>query len=150
MREVEVGWSVEEDGAAIADLLEFDGRPRWAAFEEEFIVAKEGGKVLAAVRVMAVPGRMSLWGFVADPRVREGEVAVGIYRGVCRLARELGIGEVWADDDRHGGSLLEAGYRRRIGGWKLDVTEERRERGLGRVFSLWARPAIPFFGRLGN
>ncbi len=104
------------------------------AFEERFIVAKEGGRVIAAARVVAMPGRMSLRGFVAVPRVREGEVACEVYRGVAGVARELGIPEVRVDDDRRRESLLAAGFRRRLGGWRRDASKES---------------AVPFFGRLG-
>ncbi len=122
MRGIEVRWGRDGDVEAVGDLLEFDGSPRDVASEERFIVASEergGFRVLAAARVRAVPGRMDLWGFVADPRVKEREFAAELYRGAWSLASELGIHEVWVDDDRHRESLLDAGYRRRIGGWKF-------------------------------
>ncbi|MBA2694220.1 MAG: GNAT family N-acetyltransferase [Rubrobacter sp.] len=118
-RRIEVRWGRGDDVEAIGNLLEFDGSPRRDADEERFIVAEEGGRLLATIRVRATPGRMDLWGFVADPRVREGEAASELYRGAWTLAKELGIPEVWADDDRRRDALLGAGYRRRIGGWKL-------------------------------
>lgn len=121
MREIEVRWSGEEDVEAVGDLLEFDGLSRRGASEERFLVAEEEGRVRAAARVRAAPGRMDLRGFVADPRVKEREFAAELYRGAWALARELGIPEVWVDDDRRRDSLLAAGYRRRIGGWRLDA-----------------------------
>lgn len=151
MGEIEVGWGIEEDGEAIADLLEFDGASRWEAFAERFIVAKEGGRVRAAVRVVAVPGRMSLWGFVADPRVREREFTVAVYRGAWELAREIGIKEVRTGAGGHRDSLMEAGYRRTIGGWLLDEMwppgsgEELPRSGWRRILALFGKPAVPFF-----
>ncbi|MDQ3507733.1 MAG: GNAT family N-acetyltransferase [Actinomycetota bacterium] len=133
-RGIEVRWSEVGDVEAVGNLLEFDGSSRDGAFGDRFIVAEEEGRILAAARVWAAPGRMDLWGFVSDPRVRGDEIAAEMYRGAWELARELGVPEVWADDDRHRESLLEAGYRRRIGGWRHD-----------------AEPAPPasLFGRLG-
>lgn len=122
MRGIEVRWGCGDDIEAVGDLLEFDGSPRDGAAEDRFIVASEEAgdlRVLAAARVRAVPGRMSLWGFVADPRVKEREFAAELYRGASELARELGIAEIWADDDRRRDGLIAAGYRRRIGGWKF-------------------------------
>lgn len=134
MRGIEVRWGRGEDAEAVGDLLEFDGSPRGDAFEERFIVAVEGLRVLAAARVWAAPSRMELRGFACDPRVREGEFAEELYRGAWALARELGIPEVWVDDDRHRDSLLAAGYRRRVGGWRLDAEPA---------------PSSPLFGRFG-
>ncbi len=122
MRGIEVRWGRVDDIEAIGNLLEFDGSPRDGASEDRFIVASEEAgnfRILAAAKVRAVPGRMSLWGFVSDPRVRGDEIAAELYRGAWNLASELGIPEVWADDDRRRDGLLAAGYRRRIGGWKL-------------------------------
>lgn len=119
MEGVEVRWGDEGDVEAVGDLLEFDGSPRDGASEDRFIVATEGGRILAAARVWAAPRSMELRGFVADPRVRGDEIATEFYRGAWELARELGVPEVWTDDDRRRDSLLAAGYRRRIGGWRL-------------------------------
>ncbi|MGH3090019.1 MAG: hypothetical protein ACRDSJ_22285 [Rubrobacteraceae bacterium] len=151
MRDIEVKWGLEDDGEAIADLLEFDGASRRAAFEERFIVAKEGGRVRAAIRVEAVPGRMFVWGFVADPRVREREFAVAVYRGAWELAREIGIKEVRADVGGRWDPLIEAGYRRTVGGWVLDDTwppeggKELPRSGWRRMLALLGRSAVPFF-----
>ncbi len=40
-KRIEVRWSLPGDEHKIADLLELNGRPRWEAFEERFIVAEE-------------------------------------------------------------------------------------------------------------
>lgn len=119
MRGIEVRWGRVDDIEAVGNLLEFDGSPRCEAADGRFIAAGEGGRLVAAVRVRATPARMDLWGFVADPRVKEAEVAEVLYSGAWELARELGVPEVWVDDDRRRDALLAAGYRRRIGGWKL-------------------------------
>jgi hypothetical protein len=122
MRGIEVRWGREEDVESVDDLLEFDGRTRNGAEGDRFIVARENGgdfRVLAAARVRATPSRMDLWGFVADPRVNEGEFAAELYSGAWKLASELGVPEVWVDDDRRRDGLIAAGYRRRIGGWKF-------------------------------
>ncbi len=151
MRGIEVRWGVEEDEAVVGDLLELNGMSRRAAFEERFIVAERGGKVLAAVRADAAPGKMSLGAFVADLRVGEREFAVAVYCGARRLAKELGIGEIRADALRYGGYPREAGYRRWIGGWRLDVAKapEPREGGICDPLSSLTRPSVPFLKRLG-
>jgi N-acetylglutamate synthase-like GNAT family acetyltransferase len=119
MEGIEVRWGRGEDVGCVGDLLEFDGFPREDALRERFVVADDGLRIVGAARVRATPSRMDLRGFVCDPRVREREVAERLYRGARRLASELGISEVWADDERHRESLIAAGYRRRIGGWKF-------------------------------
>jgi hypothetical protein len=48
-KRIEVHWSLPGDEHKIADLLELNGRPRWEAFEERFIVAEEKGKILSAL-----------------------------------------------------------------------------------------------------
>ena len=47
---VEVSWGLDGDEPAVADLLELNGMPRWISFEERFVVAREDGKILGAVR----------------------------------------------------------------------------------------------------
>ena len=43
-KKIEIRWSLPGDEHKIADLLELNGRPRWKAFEERFIVAEKKGK----------------------------------------------------------------------------------------------------------
>jgi hypothetical protein len=47
---VKVRWGLEGDERVVAELLELNGMPRWISFEERFVVAEKGGKVLGAVR----------------------------------------------------------------------------------------------------
>lgn len=150
-RGIEVRWGREGDEAAVGDLLELNGMSRRGAFEERFIVAERGGKVLAAIRAEAVPGKMSLGAFAADLRVGEREFAVAVYCGARKLAKELGIGEVRADALRYGSYPREAGYRRWIGGWRLDVARapEPREGGICDSLSTLTKPTVPFLRRLG-
>jgi hypothetical protein len=67
------------------------------------------------------------------------------------LAREMGLREVWADSDDSREYLLEADYRRRMGGWRLDTMpslyeyEELPKSGWRRVLFLWGAPNVPFF-----
>jgi len=46
----EVRWGLAEDEAAVADLLQLNGMPRWVAFEERFIVAERDGRIVGALR----------------------------------------------------------------------------------------------------
>lgn len=120
MRGIEVRWSGADDIEAVGNLLEFDGSSTTGGDADgRFIVAEEDGMVVGVVRVRAVPSRMDLWGFVADPRVGADEIAEETYRGASELAGELGVPAVWADDEWHRDALLAAGYRRRVGGWKF-------------------------------
>jgi hypothetical protein len=63
----------------------------------------------------------------------------------------MGLREVWVDCDEHREYLLEAGYHRCVGGWRLDTTRSRNEyerlpeRGWRRVMFLWGGTHIPFF-----
>ncbi len=57
--------------------------------------------------------------------------------------------------DEHREYLLEACYRRRMGGWHLDRTgsfgdyERLPERGWRRVLALWSNVHVPFFRAFG-
>ena len=88
---------------------------------------------------------------VVDPWAEERPLALALYAGAGKLAREMGVGEVVARPFPRAGYPGEAGYRRRgRHEWRLDVGREtREERGAGgwrRWFELFAAPAIPFFG----
>ena len=116
----EVRWGLAEDEAAVAELLELNGMPRWVAFEERFIVAEEDGKLLGALRYRTESKRLLLGLLVVDPWAGEERLARALYSGAGELARELGVEEVVASGARagYGG---EAGYRRRgRREWRLD------------------------------
>jgi hypothetical protein len=69
--------------------------------------------------------------------------------------QKMGLREVWADCDEHREYLLEAGYHRRVGGWRLDTTrspneyERLPEHGWRRVMFLWGPPTSRFSGPSG-
>ena len=107
-----------EDAPRVAGLLEPNGMPRWVAFEERFIVAEEGGKLVAALRFREGSGRLHLGLLVTDPWAEEGSLAVALYAGARAMARGLGLREVRARTRRHQRHLREAGYRARGGVWR--------------------------------
>jgi len=146
---VVVRWGLAEDEAAVADLLQLNGMPRWVAFEERFIVAERDGRVLGALRYRTESKRLLLGLLVVDPWAGEGRLARALYSGAADLARELGVGEVVASGAR-AGYAGEAGYRRRGRGWRL-VVEPASGAGVGaargrwrRVLSLFGSLAVPF------
>jgi hypothetical protein len=110
-----------EDASRIAKLLEVHGMPRWVAFEERFIVAERGGRVVAVLRFREDLRRLYLGLLVTDPRTDENSSAEGLYAGTCTVARELGVREIWAGTRRHEAHLARAGYRKGRKGWRLDV-----------------------------
>jgi hypothetical protein len=65
--------------------------------------------------------------------------------------KKMGEREAWAGCDEHREYLLEAGYHRRIGGWRLDTArstneyEKLPERGWRRMIFLWGTASVPFF-----
>ncbi len=122
---IEVRWGLPADEAAVAELLELNGMPRWVAFEERFIVAERGGKVLGALRYRTESKRLLLGLLVVDPWAGEGRLARALYAGAGDLARELGVGEVVASTAR-AGYAGEAGYRRRGRDWRLDAARNDR------------------------
>ena len=123
--EVRVRWGLAEDEPAVADLLQLNGMPRWVAFEERFIVAERGGKVLGALRYRTESKRLLLGLLVVDPWAGEERLARALYAGAGDLARELGVGEVVASTAR-AGYAGEAGYRRRGRDWRLDAARNDR------------------------
>ena len=155
---IEVRWGLEEDETRIAELMELNGMRKALAFEERFIVADSGGKVLAALRYRTEPKRLLLGLLVSDPWAGERPLAVALYEGAGELARDIGCTEVrarpvvHADDYPH-----EAGYRWRFsGGWYLDVSRLPRRRrelppsGWRRMVALLGVPAVPFFRALSG
>jgi hypothetical protein len=150
-RDIEVRWGLAEDEPRIAELLELNGMPCRAAFEERFIVAEEDGEVLAALRYRTAPKRLLLGLIVADPWAGERALAVALYAGAKGLAREMGVWEIRAQSDGHADYLREAGYRRRAGEWRLDTTQPLEGRtelpagGWRRALALFGAPAVPFF-----
>ena len=146
--EVRVRWGLAEDEPAVADLLQLNGMPRWAAFEERFIVAERGGKVLGALRYRTESKRLLLGLLVVDPWAGEERLAQALYAGAGDLARELGVGEVVASASR-ANYPGEAGYRRRGRDWRLDTAQARESDGVAtggwrRVLSLFGTLAVPF------
>lgn len=146
--EVRVRWGLAEDEPAVADLLQLNGMPRWVAFEERFIVAERGGKVLGALRYRTESKRLLLGLLVVDPWAGEERLAQALYAGAGDLARELGVGEVVASAHR-ADYPGEAGYRRRGRYWRLDTAQARESDGVAtggwrRVLSLFGMLAVPF------
>ncbi len=118
---IEVRWSLPGDEHKIADLLELNGRPRWEAFEERFIVAEKKGKVLAVLPYQTTSKRLWVGLLITDPWVEERPLAVALYAGVGNLAREIGVGEVLARPVSYGDYPYEAGYLRCGPWWWLDA-----------------------------
>jgi hypothetical protein len=153
---IEVRWGLLEDEAKVADLLQLNGMPRWLAFEERYVVAERSGEILAALRYRTESKRLLLGLFVGDPWAEERPLAVALYAGAGRLAREMGVGEVLARPFPHATDYpREAGYRRRgRREWQLDVARSqgvRDEPVAGkwrRLFGLFGAPAVPFVGLL--
>ena len=119
-----VRWGLGEDEEGIAELMDLNGMHRALAFEERFLVAERGGKVLAALRYRTEPKRLLLGLLVSDPWTEERPLAVALYAGAGELAREMGVREVRARSVRHAEDYPhEAGYRCRFpSGWYLDTT----------------------------
>jgi hypothetical protein len=145
---IEVRWGRLEDEVGIADLLELNGMPRWAAFEERFIVAaRSDGRILAALRYRTSSKRLLLGMLVADPWGGERVLARALYSGAADLAREMGVREVLAG--RYVDYPYEVGYL--SGKGRLDaarIPEAREELPAGgwrRVFALMGVVATPFF-----
>jgi hypothetical protein len=146
---IEVRWGRLEDEAKIGDLLQLNGMPRWVAFEERYVVAERDGEMLAALRYRTEPKRLLLGLLISDPWAGERSLAVALYAGAGKLAREMGVGEVIARPFPHADYPREAGYSRRgRREWRLDVTrapEDRQEPAAGRWRKLFGVTAIPFF-----
>ncbi len=152
---IEVRWGLLEDEAKVADLLQLNGMPRWLAFEERYVVAERDGRILAAVRYRTEKERLSLGLLIVDPWAEERTLAVALYRGAGRLARELDAREVIARPSPRADHTGEAGYRRRgRRDRRLDVSQpaEARRQPVGgmwrRLLALFEAPAVPFVGVL--
>jgi hypothetical protein len=126
---VQVRWGLSEDEEKVSVLLELNGMSRRMAFEEQFIVAEKEGRVLAALRCRTEPKRLLLGLLLADPWADERALAVALYIGAGKLAWEMGVREVRARTERRADHPSEAGYRRRIGGWRLDVARAAEDHG---------------------
>lgn len=118
---IQVRWGRIEDEAGIAELLSLNGMPRWVAFEERFIVAERGGKLRAALRYRTESKRLVLGLLVADPWAGERRFARALYMGARDLGREMGVVEILASKVPHADYPGEAGYRKRGGGWRLNL-----------------------------
>lgn len=155
MKELTVRWGKREDGEEIARILELDSLPGFPAFEERFVVMEGRGEILAVARCRTTRKRLLLDRLVADPRVGDSKSAVALYSGAGDLALAAGLREVWADSDEHRKYLLDTGYIRLVGGWRLDPLrpfgehEEMPEGGWRRMLSLWSVTGIPFFRAFG-
>jgi N-acetylglutamate synthase-like GNAT family acetyltransferase len=152
-KDIEVRWGLLEDEAKIADLLQLNGMPRWAAFEERYVVAERDGEILAALSYRTEKERLLVGLLVSDPWAEERPLAVALYDGAAGLARELGVSEVVAAPFPRAEYPRAAGYHRRgRREWRLDVTRsgESRQRPVSgrwrRLFELFGYPAVPFFG----
>jgi hypothetical protein len=81
-KRIEVRWSLPGDEHKIAALFELNSRPRWEAFEEQFIVAEEEGKILAALPYQTTSKRLWVGLFITDPWVEVRSVARALYAGL--------------------------------------------------------------------
>ena len=146
---VEVRWGLDSDEPRLARLMELNGKPRWSAFEEKFVVAERNGEVLAAVRYRTESKRLVLGEFVADPWAGEAWLAAAMYEGAAELARALGAREVLVKGESRGYPGM-AGYRRRGGDWRLDregsTVRHRQlpESGWQRAMAMLGIAATPF------
>jgi hypothetical protein len=151
MDEIVVRWGNLEDKGEISYILNLNSIPARDVLEKAFIVAEERGEILMVGSYLIVRERLVLGPLSVDPWVGKRRFAVALYSGAGKLAREMGLREVWAKCDEHREYLLEAGYSRHVGEWRLDTTrsfgnhERLPERGLRRVLSLWSTDHIPFF-----
>jgi hypothetical protein len=134
---VEVCWGLARDEAAVADILELNGMPRWIAFEEKFVVAQKDGDVLGATSYRTESKRLILGLLVVDPWAGEETVARALYRGAGELAEEMGVGEVVSET--RSGYPGGAGYHRWGRSWRLDVGATIDHRGGGHG---WHRMSI--------
>jgi hypothetical protein len=150
---IEARWGLREDEDGIAELMELNGMHRALAFEEGFLVAERGGKVLAALRCRTEPKRLVLGFLISDPWAEERPLAVALYARAGELAREMGVREVLVRPVLHADDYpYEAGYRWRYpGGWYLNTARPLSHRkelpasGWRRMVALLGVPAAPSF-----
>ena len=122
-KSIKIRWSLPGDERKIATLLELNGRPRWEAFEERFIVAEEKGRILSALPYQTTSKRLWVGILVTDPWAEERSVARALYGGLGDLAQEIGVGEVLAQPVSYADYPYEAGYLRCGPWWWLDATQ---------------------------
>jgi hypothetical protein len=155
MDEIAVRWGNLKDWSKITRMLGLNSMSAQDVPKETYIVAEEKGEILAVGRCLVARKHLVLGPLTVDPWAGEHRFAVALYSGVGTLAQEIGLREVWVDCDEHQEYLLEACYRRRVGGWHLDTTqsfgayERLPERGWRRVLSLWSAVQVPFFRAFG-
>jgi hypothetical protein len=151
-----VRWGLAEDEWRVAELLELNGQLRVLAFEDRFVVAEEGSRLLGALGYRTEAKRMRLGLLAVDPWAREGDVAEALYAGAGVLARELRAREVLAGPVPYGDHPRQAGYLRRGRLWRLDPSAERNARpvlpaaGWRRLLALLGRAGTPFFRAFGG
>ena len=151
MDEIVVRWGNLKDRGGISRMLRLNSMSARDIPKETYIVAEERGEILAVGRCLLASKHLVLGPLTVDPWAGEHRFAVALYSGAGTLAQEIGLREVWVDCDKHPEYLLEAGYRRHVGGWRLDTTrsfdnyESIPERGWRRVLSLWSDVHVPFF-----
>ena len=144
------------DEAAIKDLLDLNGMPRWTAAEERFLVAERGGEILAALEYRVTGGRLVLGLLVADPWVGERWVARALYAEAHASAREMGLCGVEAPSAASRDHPYDVGYLKGGSGWRLGASDalelrgELPEGGWRRVLALLGLGAqtVPFFRAL--
>jgi hypothetical protein len=134
---IEVRWSLPGDEHKIAALHELNGRPRWEAFEERFIVAEANGRILSALPYQTTSKRLWVGPLITDPWTEERSVARALYAGLGDLAREIGVGEVLAQPVSHADYPYKAGYLRCGPWWWLDATRSTDRANL--LTSCWRR-----------
>lgn len=134
--DITVRWGLRGDDEKVAGLLELNGLPRWSAFEERFVVAEREGEIIAALSYRTEPKRMLLGMLISDPWVGEHALAVALYSGVRRLAREMCVREIRVETVSQASYLRETGYHRRPTGWRLVVAESSSKDG-GRPTMRW-------------
>ena len=139
-----VRWGTVRDEPAIAEVLELNGVPRWVAFEERFIVAEKGGRIVGVLRYRTESKKLLLGLLVVDPWAGEPKTARALYAGARELAEKLGAGEILASAT--GADYPRAaGYRRSGRGWSSLAARPDAEASPGgawrRLFGLWR--AVP-------
>lgn len=147
---MKIRWGLAEDEAAVADLLQLNGMPRWVAFEERFIVAEQNGRLLGAVRYATESKRLSLGLLVVDPWAGERRTARALYHGALDLARELGASDVLAAAARGLAYPGEVGYRRVGRWWRSSPVRSEGDGAHGgfwrTLLHLWGtKAALPFY-----
>lgn len=110
-----------EDMPRISDFLEFNGIPRWVAFEERFIVVEEDGRLVAVLRFREDLEKLCLGLLVTGPFSEERTLAVALYSGARVMAHGLGLREVRIHGNSHRMYPRVAGFHRCKAGWRVDV-----------------------------